>query len=373
MIPNKKSTIYDFVFIGLGASNSLILLALEENGLIQNKKIAVFEPDTKSNNDKTYCFWAHPEDSIVITLKSIISRSFKSIRINETIEENIENCPYHYIRSIDLYEHTRKIVNAANMDIYPINVEEITVDGTLNELHTEEGIYYAQYIFDSRPPALNTIPNNEIHLHQSFLGWHVKCEKAVFQTDRFDMMNFNIDQNEFTQFMYVIPFSAHEALVEFTRFGSERIELTYANKVLEDYITREFGEFEKLNQEVGCIPMTTFTFPPSQNEGILNTGARANLIKPSTGYGFKFMFEFAKVVSQRMANNDLQHFNEISLQTKSRFKFYDRLLLLILLLCPKDGKRIFTSLFYKRSVPSIFQFLDEKTNLFDEIKIFMFI
>jgi hypothetical protein len=37
-----NSTTYDFVFIGLGASNSLILLSLIKNGLLKNKQVAIF-------------------------------------------------------------------------------------------------------------------------------------------------------------------------------------------------------------------------------------------------------------------------------------------------------------------------------------------
>ena len=44
-----QDTIYDFVFIGLGASNSLILLSLIKKGLLINKKAAVFEVEKHSN------------------------------------------------------------------------------------------------------------------------------------------------------------------------------------------------------------------------------------------------------------------------------------------------------------------------------------
>jgi hypothetical protein len=76
MYLEEQNSTYDFVFIGLGASNSLILISLIQKGLTKNKKIAIFEPDGKTNNDKTYCFWANPKDEILVELKAIISRSF---------------------------------------------------------------------------------------------------------------------------------------------------------------------------------------------------------------------------------------------------------------------------------------------------------
>jgi hypothetical protein len=83
------------------------------------------------------------------------------------------------------------------------------------------------------------------------------------------------------------------------------------------------------------------------------------------------MFEFAQLVSQRIESDNLKEFNKIALVSKERFKFYDRLLLMILLLWPSYGKEIFTRLFYKRPILTIFSFLDEKSSLLEEIKIFM--
>ena len=370
MYLEEQNSTYDFVFIGLGASNSLILISLIQKGLTKNKKIAVFEPDGKTNNDKTYCFWANPKDEILVELKAIISRSFNAIQVNKTRAENIENCPYHYIRSIDLYNYILDILNEVKIEIHRNSVEEITFKDKINTLYSATKVYNSNYVFDSRP-FLNLIPKDEIYLHQSFYGWHIRCANDVFHKDTFDMMNFNIDQNDFTQFMYVIPFSSNEALVEMTRFGAEKIELSYAATILDEFINKEFGEFEKLGEEIGCIPMTTFLNPLNQQEGILNTGARANLIKPSTGYGFKKMFAFAQLVSQRIESDNLKEFNKIALVSKERFKFYDRLLLMILLLWPSYGKKIFTRLFYKRPILTIFSFLDEKSSLLEEIKIFM--
>ena len=76
--------LFDYIFIGLGASNSLILLSLFKKGLLLNKKVAVIESDSKKNNDKTYCFWASPNDEIVEDLQSIISHRYTKIQVNHS-------------------------------------------------------------------------------------------------------------------------------------------------------------------------------------------------------------------------------------------------------------------------------------------------
>jgi lycopene beta-cyclase len=365
--PNK---IYDFAFIGLGASNSLILSSLIKKGLLNDKQVVIFETDNKSNNDKTYCFWASPDEAITKELDKLISRRFTKIKVNAGREENIESCPYHYIRSIDLYDATRELVSQTDISIIHEAVGQINEENQIYTLQTSKTSYQAKYVFDSRPPAFASKNTNEIYLHQSFLGWHIRCEENVFQENAFEMMNFDIEQDGCTQFMYVIPFSSNEALIEFTRFGAEKIEQSYAEEVLKKFIGQQFSRYEKLGEERGCIPMTTQINPPSKYKGVLNTGASANLIKPSTGYGFKNMFGFAQLVTNKIENQDFEAFNNIKLPSKNRFKFYDKLLLLILLRWPSLGKKIFTRLYSKIPTLSIFSFLEEKSTLREEIRIF---
>jgi lycopene beta-cyclase len=365
--PNK---IYDFAFIGLGASNSLILSSLIKKGLLNDKQVVIFETDNKSNNDKTYCFWASPDEAITKELDKLISRRFTKIKVNAGREENIESCPYHYIRSIDLYDATRELVSQTDISIIHEAVGQINEENQIYTLQTPKTSYQAKYVFDSRPPAFASKNTNEIYLHQSFLGWHIRCEENVFQENAFEMMNFDIEQDGCTQFMYVIPFSSNEALIEFTRFGAEKIEQSYAEEVLKKFIGQQFSRYEKLGEERGCIPMTTQINPPSKYKGVLNTGASANLIKPSTGYGFKNMFGFAQLVTNKIENQDFEAFNNIKLPSKNRFKFYDKLLLLILLRWPSLGKKIFTRLYSKIPTLSIFSFLEEKSTLREEIRIF---
>ena len=367
---NAKNEIFDFVFIGLGASNSLILLSLIKKGLLKNKKVAVFESESKTNNDKTFCFWSEPNESIVADLAPIISHRFIAIQVSQSTSQNIEEQPYHYIRSIDLYSHTLQTLTREQIKIFRIAVKEINCENDIYTIYCNNENYKTHYIFDSRPPSQALIDKKQIYLHQSFYGFHIKCEKNVFQKNAFEMMNFNVDQNDYTQFVYVIPFSSNEALVELTRFGKKKIEKPYATDVLNNFIMRNFGKFEIIADESGCIPMTTFINPSNSSEGILHTGASANLIKPSTGYGFKKMHAFAQLVSKTAESNKLENFNKIALDFKKRFKFYDKLLLLILMYWPSKGKLIFTRLFEKRSVLTVFSFLDERSSLLQEIKIF---
>jgi lycopene beta-cyclase len=362
---------FDFTFIGLGASNSLILLSLLKNELLKDKQVLIIEPSKKAENDKTYCFWADSNDSIVHDLAPIISHSFEKLKVSSSQLQDISTQPYFYIRSIDLYKFTLKTLFDENIIILRDEVVAIEFEADEYRISTSGSRYRSRYVFDSRPPVFSEMSEEEIHLKQTFIGLHIKCEKPVLDHTSFEMMNFNVEQNGFTQFMYVIPFNQQEALVELTRFGSEELNQEEVNIVLRNYVSKEWGTYEIIAEEKGCIPMTTFQNEPSNYPGILNTGTAANLIKPSTGYGFKNMYSFALEVTDRISKKDYGNFNKVNIHRKKRFRFYDTLLLIILLRWPDKGKTIFTRLFEKHTATDIFKFLDEKTTYYEELKIFI--
>jgi len=363
--------LFDYIFIGLGASNSLILLSLLKKSYHLGKKIAVLEASEKNSNDKTYCFWASPQDDIVKDLGLIISHKYENIEVNQSKTQNIESQPYYYISSLDLYRHTSKTIAKESIPVIRVPVESLHEKDEIYLIEAGGTNFKARFVFDSRPPAIKKLKQNEIYLNQSFHGFSIKCENEVFDKNTFEMMDFDVDQGDFTQFIYTLPFSKNESLVELTRFGSEKLEKEYAYKILDEVIKRKFGNYEIIDYESGNIPMTNLVNPPSIFKGVLNTGVSANLIKPSTGYGFKNMFRFAEKLTSKIGKGDFDNFNRFSIKLNRRFRFYDSLLLIILLKWPFQGKKIFTQLFNSQNVFTLFSFLDEKTSLKNEVKIFL--
>ena len=47
---------YSFGLIGLGAANSLLLIRMEKEGMLEGAAGVVFDHNFKAVNDKTYCF-----------------------------------------------------------------------------------------------------------------------------------------------------------------------------------------------------------------------------------------------------------------------------------------------------------------------------
>ena len=367
---NNQNNRFDLVFIGLGAGNSLMLLSLIKNNLLVGKTVVVIDLEKKNNNDKTYCFWDFNDAPIVLDLQPIISHTYNLIQFDNNAPQPLNKQSYFYIKSIDLYNFIKLKLQQHNIPFYVDTIVSIEKEKEYFTITATENSFKAHQIFDSRLQQ-NTIPkNDDIYLNQSFYGWHIALKKEFFQSNVFEIMNFNVAQNGHTQFVYTLPFSSTEALIEITRFGKEKLTATEGKHLLSKYIETVYGDYDVMYEEVGCIPMTTMKYPKSKFNNILYAGASANLIKPSTGYGFKNMYYFAATATTFIKKNGFSNIGKLNKILPTRFAFYDHLLLIILLKWGNCGKPIFKTLFKTQKIETVLQFLDEKTNIINEIKIF---
>jgi lycopene beta-cyclase len=363
---------YDYIFSGVGTSASLLLLELHRRNLLSNINILFIDPDDKTRNDKTFCFWAHEDESIHQALSEIITYSWNTIEIDHSDKRSIGPLKYHHVSSLDLYSKVQELINLYQWRRIIAPVESISSDNLGPFLFVDGKQIRARKIFDSRTPKFENAATNEVHLFQSFIGWEIETSNQLEEKDAVRLMDFNVEQSNSTQFMYLLPFSKNRFLVELTRFGSEILDEAEACNLLEKYIGSDFGEYKILSTERGCIPMSNCKIANEHHENVVLLGARNYRIKPSTGYAFKNMYnhaiEIAESIEKNTAENTLRK-QETSL-LKSRFAFYDALLLLILKNKPQTGKKIFSELFKKADTYKVLEFLDEKSKITDEISLF---
>ncbi len=100
----------DYLFVGAGASTSLLLMRLEHHGLLSGKNILILDPDDKLNNDKTYCFWTNQNDQLAQGCAHLISHQWEKVRVNQNQQESLLPQKYFHISSLDLYNELRRIV-----------------------------------------------------------------------------------------------------------------------------------------------------------------------------------------------------------------------------------------------------------------------
>lgn len=366
-ISTYETNHFDYLFIGAGASTTLLLMSMHHRGLLHDKRIAVFDPDRKQINDKTYCFWGIESDPDISVCHSLIKHRWPLVRINQSQPQSIDPLQYMQVSSLDLYTETRRILSDYNIIPEKKLVLELIADDSVTTVVTDEGTYHSNFVFDSRPPVYSAPKTNQSHLLQSFIGFVVELEQQSIDPTCIDLMDFNVDQQSSTQFVYVLPYAKNKMLVELTRFDEKPINEIEAKPLLEAYIHKRFGKYRLLDIETGCIPMSNAAFNVDQMPGVVSLGARAGAIKPSTGYGFKNMALHAIKICDALEKNT----NIPLITNRSRFAFYDRLLLYILRTTPSAGKSIFDALFKKNNATSVLTFLEEKSSPMEEIKIFL--
>ena len=363
---NQIQTSYiDYLFAGAGASAILLLMSLDERGMLHGKNIIIIDPDNKLKNDKTYCFWENSEDLIVKRCKHLINHQWEKVSVNSNKPQLLHPMKYFYISSFDLYKELQRIIEKYNiLRIHqPVLALKKSEHGVA--VITNDDTFLSKTVFDSRPPYYLNLKKNESHLLQSFLGYVIEVENKLSDYNCVDLMDFDVEQNEYTQFVYILPFSENKLLVELTRFGVSQLMQKEAEPILDNYITKRFGTYKIAAIEIGNIPMSNADIITDNIPNVISIGGRSGAIKPSTGYAFKNMFKHAENIA-----NSLQNMHQLKVTNNAgRFKFYDRLLLLILRNDPPSGKNIFETLFKKNDAKNVLNFMDEKTSIFQDIKI----
>ena len=113
--------------------------------------------------------------------------------------------------------------------------------------------------------------------------------------------------------------------------------------------------------------MTSFPFWKNNTKNVLNIGSAGGWTKASTGYTFKNTDKISSRLIQFLRHeSDFRKFHK-----KTRFWFYDMLLLDILYRNNEKGSLIFSSMFKKARASLIFKFLDEETSPAEDLKVIL--
>jgi len=154
----------DYLFSGAGASATLLLMNMEKQGLLKDKKILIIDPDTKQDNDKTYCFWSEQNEQLTLLCRNLISHQWDEVSVNQKEQESLFPKKYYYISSIDVYKELRRIIEQYNFQrVHSSVIEVIAVENGVKVI-TDTNILESSLVFDSRPPKYLPPKNEDTHL-----------------------------------------------------------------------------------------------------------------------------------------------------------------------------------------------------------------
>jgi lycopene beta-cyclase len=225
----------------------------------------------------------------------------------------------------------------------------------------------ATYVLDSRP---NQGKKTSAGFYQSFTGARVRSHLPIFNPQEVHLMsNLEVLDNDTLCFQYVLPFSSHEALIEYTCFSV----------VLPDYdVLRKHTLFELskrwhlndlniLQWEQGCLPM--FTQPLEKlltGKNYSPSGIASGNIRSATGYAFLINHRWAKKAANAIVNGQ----SLIGINGYSKFyKWIDKLFLNVIQDDLNAAPSLFIDLMKYTSAESFARFMTETASPADMLAI----
>lgn len=363
---------YHYIFTGSGLSALMTVYEMILSGKFKDKTILLLDENPKKSNDRTWCFWENSTQ-----FDEIVSKKWDvALFADENFRRNLDLNPYQYkmVRGLDFYNlifdlvYKQENIHYANQKV--IDFEEL---GNHCIVKTENQNYTCNKIFNSiYNPNLVKVQSKYPLLQQHFIGWFIKSKEEVFDKNKATFMDFSVEQRGNTRFMYVLPTSSTEALLEYTLFSKDLLSKEEYENEIQKYIQKlGITDYEIIEKEQGNIPMTSYKFWKHNTKNILHIGSVGGWTKASTGYTFKNTTKKSKELIQFLSNQ-----SDTSLSTSFRkfhkmdkFWFYDLLFLDVLFKRNDSGSKVFSALFKKGNPTLIFKFLDEETSFWEDLQV----
>lgn len=361
---------YDYIIAGAGCAGLSLLYRLLNEESLKDKKILVIDKSEKTQNDRTWCYWEEGKG----LFEPLVKHEWKKLQFltpDFTKEFNLKNYRYKMIQGLDFYDHVLDFAQKfKNVEFLNASINTIKADTNGAWVETDSGKYLASYVFNSTG-IFNPEMNKGNSLLQHFEGWVIKTEKPTFNSEVGTLMDFRLNQRNGATFMYVLPTSPTEALVEYTLFSPELLEKKEYKFELETYIGRYLNieNYEITHTEFGVIPMSLakFSRKVDSSERIINIGTAGGSTKASSGYTFQFVQKHTENIVKSLLKNG--HPNVDLTFREKMFQWYDRTLLEVLISKKLTGKEVFSHLFGKRSPETILKFLANESSLKEDIQI----
>lgn len=360
---------YDYIITGSGASGLMLAYRMAKDSFFDNASILIIDKEKKTSNDRTWCFWENGEGE----WDELLHKSWDKILFESNIYKNtipLQSYAYKMLRSGIFYDKLWNFIDTKN-NIRFIEDTVVDIKASTNGaiVETLKSNYFTTKLLNSIDLNKNyTLQKKYPVLLQHFCGWFIETDKNLFDDSTATFMDFTVDQKRNTRFMYVLPISPNKALFEYTLFSKEVLTKDeYEGELLKYLDTKFITEYTITEIEQGVIPMTSFKFWMQNSKNILHIGTVGGWTKASTGYTFKNTSKKTiQLIAFLKAENDFTHFRK-----KTRFWWYDLLLIDVLSSYNHLGSKLFSTLFKRNSLKNVFRFLDEETSFIEDLRIML--
>ena len=235
----------EFAILGGGCAGLSLATALASADP-RRRSVRVVEPRTAYRRDRTWCFWdvdAHP-------FEEAVAHRWTHWRVRHA-GRSIERAaaPHRYVevpgdRFYDVCLSRLSSAPAVDLALGTRMTGVEREDGGFR-VDTDAGSFRSRLVFDARAgaalseaDAAKTARGLGDRLWQHFVGQHVRTARPVFDPRAITLMDFDVDASNGIHFVYVLPHSRTEALIESTYLSSRPLP----RESYEEDITRYLDE-----------------------------------------------------------------------------------------------------------------------------------
>lgn len=378
LLPHREVAVYDVAILGAGCAGLSACVALLEAGMTGS--IVLIDARDDYRDDRTWCFWDVEPTPFSHLARATFDTWF--VRDDATaVRVEAPETPYLCLAATDFYSHA-----LATIALYP-NVElrlgqrvADLVDHPLpDELYglvsvaTAEGPVRARHVVDSRGFSTGSAEAIEAKrastwVPQQFVGIHIVADRPVFDPGECRLMDFGVDQSGGLRFMYVVPTSPFEALVEDVYMSETDLRRAGYFVEIEDYLLAEFGlasaEFRVIAEEGGYIPMTDHGFVRHPSSHVTRLGMLGGATRPSTGYTFLGIQRSCRRLVDSLIGDGVD-------VTEPACSLLDSIFLRFLSDRPDLAPKVFRLLFERVQIESLVRFLTERSGAGDHLRLIL--
>jgi len=354
----------DLIILGGGCAGLSLGRNLAERGEACPRTI-IFEGRKEYANDRTWCFWGG-FGSVSEKLATHRWESFSITTAKDRITRRCKENPDLMVASEDFYQDALGVIaqsSRINLKMEDMVSGEILKRDGQWHVKTPTGVYTAPRVVDTRPKVPKSGDLQPL-LWQSFLGEEITTDEEIFDPSCAELMDFSGSSSERILFLYVLPFSKREALVEATVFGPEPLKAEDLEESFGLLVKRRLQgcSYSSGRREHGILPMGVPAENQQKDPSYVHAGLMAGGARPSSGYAFQRIGKWSQECASVMAKGrpPISH-----PQDPFIIRTMDTLFLQVLNSRPELAPDLFFALFSKVDPVRMARFMSDRVSLAD--------
>jgi lycopene beta-cyclase len=357
------------VILGAGCAGLSLALRLALNNNYTGRTLLVDRREHYTQ-DRTWCFFS-PDDQALVP-QELISSQWTSGVIqtdNASVRLDFANKPYVLVDASDFYAYAFRVLENDPRFSFALNRsvgdQDLTMDADTTFVKIDGNVYKTGMLVDTRNDRL--AEQSKPTLWQVFIGMEIMTDRSTFDPDAAVIMDFVKHDDHPISFLYVLPTSETQALVEYTVFSTSLIDPESLKPNLVQSLTCRLGvgQHEIIRVERGAIPMG-MTGARSNPKNRIRSGLIAGAARPSTGYAFLRIQRWAKACSELL----LEHQRLVGMKEDPLLtKVMDKLFLKVISRHSISAETIFLELFKNTPTPSLIRFLNDEGSFADHLRV----